>query len=139
MLVCLYHMCVKSLQSCQILRPYGLKPTRLFCPWDSPGENTGVGCHFLLQGTSRPRDPICVSCVSCIGRQVLYHWCTWEAPCVYMDVYVKNEHRNMFTAVQQDWKLSPKGQIAYVLGFRGQSVSVATQRYLCSEPVIDNT
>ena len=64
---------------------------------------------------------------------------TWEAPCVYMDVYVKNEHRNMFTAAQQDWKLSLKGQIAYVLGFRGQSVSVATQRYLCSEPVIDNT
>ena len=24
--------------------------TRLFCPWDSPGKNTGVGCHFLLQG-----------------------------------------------------------------------------------------
>ena len=25
-------------------------PARLFCPWDSPGRNTGVGCHFLLQG-----------------------------------------------------------------------------------------
>ena len=24
-------------------------PTRLLCPWDSPGKNTGVGCHFLLQ------------------------------------------------------------------------------------------
>ena len=23
---------------------------RLLCPWDSPGKNTGVGCHFLLQG-----------------------------------------------------------------------------------------
>ena len=23
---------------------------RLFCPWDSPGKNTGVGCHALLQG-----------------------------------------------------------------------------------------
>ena len=32
------------------LQPYGLWPTRLLCPWDSPGENTGVGCHFLLQG-----------------------------------------------------------------------------------------
>ena len=31
------------------LRPYGLKPTRLLCPWDSLGKNTGVGCHFLLQ------------------------------------------------------------------------------------------
>ena len=25
-------------------------PNRLFCPWDSPGMNTGVGCHALLQG-----------------------------------------------------------------------------------------
>ena len=27
-----------------------LLPTRLFCPWNFPGKNTGVGCHFLLQG-----------------------------------------------------------------------------------------
>ena len=32
------------------LWPYGLQPTRLLCPWDSPGKNTGVGSHFLLQG-----------------------------------------------------------------------------------------
>ena len=31
------------------LRPHGLLSTRLFCPWDFPGKNTGVGCHFLLQ------------------------------------------------------------------------------------------
>ena len=31
------------------VRPHGLQPTRLLCPWDSPGKNTGVGCHFLLQ------------------------------------------------------------------------------------------
>ena len=30
------------------VRPHGLQPTRLLCPWDSPGKNTGVGCHFLL-------------------------------------------------------------------------------------------
>ena len=27
-----------------------LQPTRLLCPWNSPGKNTGVGCHFILQG-----------------------------------------------------------------------------------------
>ena len=32
------------------LWPHGLQPTRLLCPWDSPGKNTGVGCHALLQG-----------------------------------------------------------------------------------------
>ena len=31
------------------VRPHGWQPTRLPCPWDSPGKNTGVGCHFLLQ------------------------------------------------------------------------------------------
>ena len=31
------------------LQPHGLQPTRLPCPWDSPGKNTGVGCHYLLQ------------------------------------------------------------------------------------------
>ena len=29
--------------------PHGRQPTRLPRPWDSPGKNTGVGCHFLLQ------------------------------------------------------------------------------------------
>ena len=31
------------------VRPQRQQPTRLPCPWDSPGKNTGVGCHFLLQ------------------------------------------------------------------------------------------
>src|SRR5574337_336978 len=31
------------------VRPQRLQPTRLPCPWDCPGKNTGVGCHFLLQ------------------------------------------------------------------------------------------
>ena len=31
------------------VQPHRRQPTRLCCPWDSPGKNTGVGCHFLLQ------------------------------------------------------------------------------------------
>ena len=31
------------------VRPHRRQPTRLPCPWDTPGKNTGVGCHFLLQ------------------------------------------------------------------------------------------
>ena len=30
--------------------PQTVEPTGLLCPWDSIGKNTGVGCHFLLQG-----------------------------------------------------------------------------------------
>ena len=60
------------------LGPYGLQPTRLLYPWDFPGKDTGVGCHFFLQGIfpiqgSNPGLPHC--------RQTLYslshqgsHW-----------------------------------------------------------------
>jgi len=37
----------KLLQYCPTLRPHRRQPTRLPHPWDSPGKNTGVGCHFL--------------------------------------------------------------------------------------------
>ena len=39
----------KSLQSCVTVWPHRQQPTRLPRLWDSPGKNTGVGCHFLLQ------------------------------------------------------------------------------------------
>ena len=39
----------KSRQSCPTLRPQSRQPTRLPRPLDSPGKNTGVGCHFLRQ------------------------------------------------------------------------------------------
>ena len=39
----------ESRQSCLTLQPQRRQPTRLPHPWDSPGKNTGVGCHFLLQ------------------------------------------------------------------------------------------
>ena len=44
-----------------------------------PVKNTGVGCHFLLQGiflTQGLKTP--VSCISCIGRRILYHYDIWE-------------------------------------------------------------
>ena len=43
-----YLVCAYSVMS-DSLRPYGLKPIKPLCPWDSPGKNTGLGCHFLLQ------------------------------------------------------------------------------------------
>ena len=42
------YCCVASVVSDSV-RPHRRKPTRLPRPWDSPGKNTGVGCHFLLQ------------------------------------------------------------------------------------------
>ena len=41
---------------CLTLWLYGLQPARLLCPWDFPGKDTGVGCHFLLQSKRVPRN-----------------------------------------------------------------------------------
>ena len=44
-------MLTQPLQSCPTLCDLmDCSPPGLLCPWDSPSENTGVGCHFLLQG-----------------------------------------------------------------------------------------
>ena len=39
-----------TLQWCPTLRPYGQLPPQVLCPQNFPGKNTGVDCHFLLQG-----------------------------------------------------------------------------------------
>ena len=41
--------CKVALVVSNSVRPHGLQPTRPLRPWDSPGKNTGVGCHLLLQ------------------------------------------------------------------------------------------
>ena len=59
--------------------PYGPQPARLLCPWDSPGKNTGIGCHFLLQGIFPTQglmslmSPALAGGFSTIGA-------TWECP-----------------------------------------------------------
>ena len=49
------------------VRPYGLQPTRLLCPWCSPGKNTGVDRHALLQGIFPTQES--KQCLLC-----LLHW-----------------------------------------------------------------
>ena len=44
------HACCAASVTSNYLWLYGLQPARLLCPWDSPGKNTGVGHHALLQG-----------------------------------------------------------------------------------------
>ena len=56
----LYVKCASSLW------PHGLYPARLFCPRNSPGKNTGMGCHFLLQDTFK----------FSLNKQV-YNWSRW--------------------------------------------------------------
>ena len=42
--------CVLTQSCLTFLQPHRLQPARFLCPWDSPGKNTGVSYHFLLQG-----------------------------------------------------------------------------------------
>ena len=77
-------VCVRLL-SCSVmsdsLRPQGLQPARLLCPWNVSGKNAGVGCRFLLQGFFPIQGLIphllCENSGS--GRQMLHHCNTWKA------------------------------------------------------------
>ena len=47
------------------VRPHRWQPTRLPHPWDSPGKNTGVGCHFLLQCMKvKSESEVALSCLT---------------------------------------------------------------------------
>ena len=61
--------CVSSSVVSSCLWPHGLYPTRLLRPWDSPGKNTGVGSHSLLQGIF-PTQGLNAGLLHC--RQILY-------------------------------------------------------------------
>ena len=76
-------MCVSRSVLSWTLQPYGLKPARFLWPWDSPGENTGVGSHSLLQGISRDWTR-----VSCIADDVFTIGATREAPRILESVAI---------------------------------------------------
>ena len=64
-------------------------PARLLCQWNFPYKNTGVGCRSSFsRGSSQPGDQTHVSCVSWIGRRILYHRATWEA-LMYSGCYIR--------------------------------------------------
>ena len=71
-------------QSCAPLRPLGLWPAGLLCPWDFPGKLLEWVAIFSSKRSSQPRDRICsrdricLSFVSGFGRWILYRCTTWE-------------------------------------------------------------
>ena len=85
------------------LRPRGLQPTRLLCPWAFPGKNTGVGCHFLLQGIfpTQGSNPGLLHC-----RQILYQLSQQGSPWMSR-VYIKTGRKPGGTEkckFSMDWK-----------------------------------
>ena len=71
-------VCAQSLQF-NSLQPHGLQHARLFCPWDYPGKNTGVGCHCFLHGIltfpTQGLNPCLLHC-----RQILHPLSQLESP-----------------------------------------------------------
>ena len=61
--------CVRA----QLCMTHGLLPARLLCPWDFPGKNAGVGCHFLLQWTGKASSNPLV--VATLGKQLRSSFC----------------------------------------------------------------
>ena len=60
------------------VRPHRRQPTRLLCPWDSPGKNAGVGCHFLLQCTKvKSESEVAQSCLTLSDPM---DWVAHQAP-----------------------------------------------------------
>ena len=79
-----YVVCVNHSDVSDSLRPHGLQLTRLLCPWNSPGKNTGVDSHSLLQGNFPTQ-------VSHIAGRWYTIWATRAAyvcVCVY-DIFLK--------------------------------------------------
>ena len=85
----------------------------LFCPWDSPGKNTGVGCQAVLQAifsTQRSNLPLQLC------RQILYHCAAGEAPNThtFISLFLKcwqlwtrrNKTKSIWSSLRELWKLS---------------------------------
>ena len=70
-------MCISQSVVSDSLSAHGLSPTRLLCPWNSSGKNTGVGCHSLLQGIflTQGSNPGLLH-----RRQILYHLSHQKSP-----------------------------------------------------------
>ena len=118
------------------VRPHRRQPTRLPCPWDYPGKNTGVGCHFFLDGILKSRDIILPTKVH-IGKTlvfpvVLYGCKSWTIK--------KTEHwrtdsfelwcwRRLLESLrlQGDKPVNPKGNQSWI--FIGRTYAEAETQY----------
>ena len=69
---------VSSLSHVRLLRPHGQRSLAGYSPWDSSGKNTGVGCHFLLQGIFLTQE-LNLGPLHC--RRILYQLSYKGSPC----------------------------------------------------------
>ena len=97
-------------QSCLTLgHPHRLQPIRLLCPWDSPGEDTGAGYHFLLQEVC-PRQTLNLHLLSLLqaGSLPLHHLGS-TGPCLHRILRGAVFTHHSLPANQGLWEPLPKG------------------------------
>ena len=89
--------------------PMGCSPPGSLDLWDFSGKNTGVGCHFLLQGIFLAQGLNHVSCGSSIGKWILYHWATWESHFTIYQYYFQMKREIMSVSKDTEFSFnSPK-------------------------------
>ena len=81
-------MKVFVIQLCRTLCDPWTVASRLLCPWNFPGKNTGVCCYFFLQGSSQLRDWIRVSCIA--GRFFTV-WAAKGCYCRFLSIWYSLE------------------------------------------------
>ena len=84
-----------------------------FCPWNSPGKNTGVGSHSLLQGIFLTRDQTWVSCITGV-------FFTAEPPGKSFGYicYLKKKQKNKTSSIKSMWQIQvneSKVQVLFVV------------------------
>ena len=96
-------------QSCPTISNPRDVPARLLCPWDSPGKNTGVGCHVLLQGIfptqgsnpGLPHNRQILNRLNHQGRWRILEWVTYSFSKGFPDPGIKLE-KNL-PAIHETW------------------------------------
>ena len=105
---------VHMLSHVRLLRPHGLQPVRLLYSWDSPGKNTGVGYHSLLQGIflTQGSNPGLLCLLH--YRQILYHWATREAH-IYLYVGIPETNTTLLINYTSVFKKAAEGLLVVPL------------------------
>ena len=116
-------------QSCLILcNP--MDCTRLLCSCDFPGKNTGVGCHFLLQGIF-PTQELNLGLLHC--RQILSYWATWEI--IIYCIFTPYLGRNVISKLQCGFFKILGYFVEWVLKRKRKDWSSGGNQTMCSSEV----
>ena len=124
-------VCAQSLSRVQLSATPWTVACQLLCPWDSPGKNTGVACHALLQGIfptqgSNPGLPHC--------RQILYHLSRPGKP-MNIGVGSLSLLQGIFPTQESTWGLLHYRRILYELSYQGSPMFRATNQQIWSKTI----